>query len=268
MLIAQRLFRSTLLAVIAGGLIAIDGNAIVLSRVALLDTMLALFALLGVGRRAARPGVERAAARAVGRRARAADARPWGPAFWNRPWLLAAGVAFGVASGIKWSGLYFLAVFAVYALGSEVLLRRRAGIPFWLSGTLLRQGPITFLLTVPVALLVYVASWTGWFATDGGYYRHWVEDGGGAAWEGALAWVPLDFQNWWHYQASIYGYHVGEHTPHSYQANPLELAVPGAADQHVLARERQQRRDDPRPGEPADLVGGDGRDRSSWCSGW
>ena len=36
-----------------------------------------------------------------------------------------------------------------------------------------------------------------------------------------LSWVPYDLQNWWHYQASIYGYHVGEHTPHNYQANPL-----------------------------------------------
>jgi len=90
-----------------------------------------------------------------------------------------------------------------------------------LEGTLLRQGPITFILTVPVALLVYLASWTGWFATDGGYYRHWVEDGGGSAWGGLLAWVPLDFQNWWHYQAAMYGYHVNEHTPHGYQANPL-----------------------------------------------
>ena len=45
MLLAKRLFRSTLLAVIAGGLIAIDGNAIVMSRVALLDTMLELDAI-------------------------------------------------------------------------------------------------------------------------------------------------------------------------------------------------------------------------------
>jgi dolichyl-phosphate-mannose-protein mannosyltransferase len=220
MLIAQRLFRSTLLAVIAGGLIAIDGNAIVLSRVAVLDTMLALFALLGVGAVLLdRARNERRLALWV---ADTGPARsPWGPAFWNRPWLLAAGVAFGLASSVKWSGLYFLAIFAVYALGSDVLLRRRLGIPFWLSGTVLRQGPITFLLTVPVAALVYFAGWTGWFATDGGYYRHWVEDGGGPAWEGALAWVPLDIQNWWHYQASIYDYHVGEDTPHSYQANPL-----------------------------------------------
>uniref|UniRef100_UPI00286C50E2 phospholipid carrier-dependent glycosyltransferase n=1 Tax=Pseudolysinimonas sp. TaxID=2680009 RepID=UPI00286C50E2 len=46
--IAHLLFARPLLTVIAGGLLAIDGNAIVLSRVALLDTMLAFFALLGV----------------------------------------------------------------------------------------------------------------------------------------------------------------------------------------------------------------------------
>lgn len=221
MLIAQKLFRSTLLAVIAGGLLAIDGNAIVMSRVALLDTMLTLFALLGAGAILLdRTWTERRLAFWLADQD-AARPRPWGPALWWRPWLLAAGIAFGVASGIKWSGLYFLAGFALYSLGSEILLRRRAGIPYWPGGTILRQGPITFLLTVPVALAVYVASWAGWFATSGGYYRHWVEDGGGAAWEGGLAWVPLDFQNWWHYQASMYGYHVGEHTPHSYQANPL-----------------------------------------------
>jgi len=226
MLLAKRLFRSTLLAVIAGGLMAIDGNAIVMSRVALLDTMLALFALLGAAAILLdREGNERRLAAWAAQQEADGQGRigrtAWGPAFWGRPWLLAAGVAFGIASGIKWSGLYFLAGFAVYALGSEVLARRRAGIRFWLEGTLLRQGPITFILTVPVALLVYLASWTGWFATDGGYYRHWVEDGGGSAWGGLLAWVPLDFQNWWHYQAAMYGYHVNEHTPHGYQANPL-----------------------------------------------
>jgi dolichyl-phosphate-mannose-protein mannosyltransferase len=221
MLIAQRLFRSTLLAVIAGGLLAIDGNAIVMSRVALLDTMLALFALLGVGAVLLdRAWNERRLAAWIGEQEHSPRS-PRGPALWWRPWLLAAGLAFGIASGIKWSGLYFLAVFAVSALVSEILLRRRFGIPSWLAGTVLRQGPVTFLLTVPVAALVYITSWAGWFATDGGYYRHWVEDGGGAAWEGALAWVPLDIQNWWHYQASMYDYHVGEHTPHAYQANPL-----------------------------------------------
>jgi dolichyl-phosphate-mannose-protein mannosyltransferase len=109
----------------------------------------------------------------------------------------------------------------VYALATDVVARRRAGIALWFSGTVLRQGPATFLLTVPIALGVYVASWAGWFASQGGYYRHWIETGGGQAWTGGLAWVPTAFQNWWHYQSSMYYYHVNEHTPHSYQANPL-----------------------------------------------
>lgn len=49
MVIARILFRSTLLATIAGLLMAIDGNAIVMSRVALLDNFVMLFALLGFG---------------------------------------------------------------------------------------------------------------------------------------------------------------------------------------------------------------------------
>ena len=193
MLIAQRLFTSTLLAVIAGGLMAIDGNAIVLSRVGLLDTMLALFALLGVGAVLLdRTGTERRLAEwvavqdaagliparqppstagphpSIGDRIVAAILAPpswgrasWGPIFWRRPWLLAAGVAFGLASSVKWSGLYFLAVFAVYALGTEILMRRRAGIPYWILGTVLRQGPITFLLTVPGGLSWFTALFDG-----------------------------------------------------------------------------------------------------------
>jgi dolichyl-phosphate-mannose--protein O-mannosyl transferase len=66
-----------------------------------------------------------------------------------------------------------------------------------------------------------VASWWGWFATDGGYYRHWVEQQGGAAWTGALAWVPTTVQNWWHYQVAIYDFNTGLETHHDYMANPL-----------------------------------------------
>ena len=81
---------------------------------------------------------------------------------------------------------------------------------------------MTFLLMVPIALAVtYVASWTGWFVTKGGYYRHWAEDGGEPAWNGLLVWVPYPVQSWWHFQAEIYNYNVNVHTPHPYQANPL-----------------------------------------------
>ncbi|MFC0681027.1 dolichyl-phosphate-mannose--protein mannosyltransferase [Lysobacter korlensis] len=221
MVLASALFRSTVLTVIAGGLLAIDGNAIVMSRVALLDGSLALLALLGFGAVLLdrRHSGRRLELWALSRR-NAGLGTDWGPALWWRPWLIVAGVMLGLAAGVKWSGLYFLAFFAVYTVVADALARRRLGIPFWATGTVLKQAPVTFLLMVPTAALAYLATWTGWFATDGGYYRRWAEDTGNA-WSGALAWVPLDLQNWWHYQTSMYTYHVGENRPHGYSASPL-----------------------------------------------
>ncbi|GHF19342.1 dolichyl-phosphate-mannose--protein mannosyltransferase [Pseudolysinimonas yzui] len=215
--VAHLLFARPLLTVIAGGLLAIDGNAIVLSRVALLDTMLAFFALLGVLFVVLDRGF---AKRRLAAHVAARGTTGWGPALFWRPWLLAASIAFGLATGVKWSGLYFLAIFGVYVVVGELLLRRQAGIEFWATGGILKQAPVTFLLLVPLAAAVYLVSWTGWFVTDGGYHRHWVE-GGGEAWTGGLAWVPTAFQNWWHYEAAVYTYHVGESSPHGYQSNPL-----------------------------------------------
>ena len=48
MLVARHLFTSTTMVVAAGALLAIDGNAIVMSRVSLLDTPVAFFALLAL----------------------------------------------------------------------------------------------------------------------------------------------------------------------------------------------------------------------------
>jgi dolichyl-phosphate-mannose-protein mannosyltransferase len=221
MLIAKRLFDSTLLAVIAGGLFAIDGNAIVMSRVALLDNYVMLFALLGFGAVLLdRAWTERRLDAWIRRRTDADRGTDWGPSLWWRPWLMAAAVAFGLASAVKWSGFYFLAAFAVYTLVVDALARRRAGVFFWGSGTLLRQAPVSFLLTVPVAAAAHMATWISWFTTDNGYYRHWA-DAAGNAWTGALSWVPLSVQSWWHFQSGVYAYHVGEMRPHAYQANPL-----------------------------------------------
>jgi dolichyl-phosphate-mannose-protein mannosyltransferase len=219
--VAKRLFHSTLLGGIAGGLMAIEGNAIVMSRVALLDTFVMLFALLGFGailldREWSRGRLEgwMAARRAAG------ASTDWGPVLWWRPWLIAAGLAFGLTSSVKWSGFYFLAVFAVYSVLTDVLARRRAGVTFFVSGTLWRQAPASFLLTVPIAALTLLASWASWFTTSGGYGRQWATLPGNAA-TGFWSWVPLDWQSFWHYQVSIYRYHVGESRPHPYQANPL-----------------------------------------------
>ncbi len=221
MLVARSIFASTTLVVVAGGLMAIDGNAIVMSRVSLLDTGIAFFALLGTYFVLLDRGTaSRRLAEWVERRTAAGLPIHWGPVLWGRPWLLAAGLAFGCAASVKWNGFFFLAVFGIYTVVSDAFLRRRAGVELWGTGTVLRQGPVNFVLLVPLALAVYVTSWWGWFATDGGYSRLWVEQGG-EAWTGALAWVPTTVQNWWHYQVAIYDFNTGLETDHGYMANPL-----------------------------------------------
>jgi dolichyl-phosphate-mannose--protein O-mannosyl transferase len=221
-LIAVKLTRSTLLGTVAGFLLAIDGHAIVMSRVGILDGIAALFLLLGVG--AVLMDREWHATRMAAAVAARVDAtgRPpaWGPVLWWRPWVLAAAVAFGAASSVKWSGLYFLAAFGVYLVVVDALARRRHGIPFWFSSAVLKQGPATVLLLVPLAAFTYLLSWIGWFATSGGMYRTWAQTSDGE-WTGALSWVPLWAQNFWHLEAAVYNYHVNEHSPHPYQANPL-----------------------------------------------
>ncbi|MFK4730008.1 phospholipid carrier-dependent glycosyltransferase [Agromyces mediolanus] len=220
-LAGRRLFGSTMLAVLAGLLFAVDGNAIVMSRVALLDNWLMLFALIGFWFVLLdRDWSARRLERRVGE-LRAAGRDPhYGPVLWARPWVFAAGAAFGAAASVKWSGAWFLAAFGIYLVVVDAVARRRAGLQLWASGAVLKQAPATFLLLVPVALAVYLASWTGWFVTSGGYDRHWAEEAGNAA-SGWLSWVPLPLQSLWHFHQSAYTYHVGVHTPHPWQANPL-----------------------------------------------
>jgi dolichyl-phosphate-mannose-protein mannosyltransferase len=220
--IAKALFSSTLLATIAGGLMAIDGLAIVMSRTALLDNSLMLLTLLGVGailldRRQSADAL----ARWISRRERVGLGLDWGPGLWNRPWLVTAGVLFGLASAVKWSGLYFLAFFAIYTLAVDAVARRRAGIRAWLPGTLMRQGPVSFLLLVPAAAAAYVATWTGWLVTSGGYGRDYATATAAASGAPTPSWASAAVQSFWHYQNQIYDTNVALSTPHSYQANPV-----------------------------------------------
>lgn len=220
-LIARMMFRSTMLATIAGFLFAIDGHAIVMSRVALLDGFVMLFGLLAffcilLDRRwsAGRLAAKVAAARAAGRDP------AWGPVLWWRPWLIAAGILCGLCAGVKWTGFYFLAFFAVYTVVVDAVARRREGLPFYVSGALLKQAPATFVLMVPLAFVVYVSTWAGWIFSSGGYYRNWAQSVH-MQWTGMLGWVPLWVQNLWHYQTEMYNYSINLHTPHPYQSNPL-----------------------------------------------
>lgn len=221
MVLAHLLLGRLALTGIAGLLIAIDGNAIVMSRVALLDGVLALLVVLAVillvlDRRQVRRELDEWIAH------RHAHERPsdWGPAFWGRPWLVGAGVVFGLAIGVKWSALYLLAAFAVLTVVADAIERRRAGVALWASGTLLRQAPISAVLLLPSALAAHLLTWTGWFISSGGYGRtREVTDENRLA--GPFGLLPDALQNWWEYQTAIYGYHVGVTSEHNYEAPAL-----------------------------------------------
>lgn len=221
-LIARRLTGSTLLAVIAGGLLAIDGHAITLSRVSLLDNFVALFVLAGFGLMLIdREWSRRRLGEILAERRSRGRSTNWGPTLWWRPWLVTAGLAFGLACSVKWSGIYFLAAFGVYVIVMDAVDRKREGIPFWITAALLKQAPAAFLALIPIAFVTYLASWIGWILTTGGYGRHTISPTNGLAFTGLFSWIPEWAQNLWLYHQSAYAFHTGLTVSHPYQANPL-----------------------------------------------
>ncbi|MFJ4985914.1 dolichyl-phosphate-mannose--protein mannosyltransferase [Streptomyces sp. NPDC088732] len=225
--IGRRLFRSTALGCLAGGLLAVDGLHFVMSRVALLDVFVMLFVLAAFGsllidRDHARARL--AAALPVGADGFAgpdatAAARTGTGA---RPWRLAAGVFLGLASAVKWNGLYYLAFFMILTLLWDVGARRLAGARRPYAAVLRRDFVPSVLSLLPVAVVTYLLTWTGWFATDGGYGRHWA-DGRGGTW----SWIPAPLRSLWHYEYAVYQFNVGLHSPHPYQSNPWSWLVLG-----------------------------------------
>jgi dolichyl-phosphate-mannose--protein O-mannosyl transferase len=221
MLLTHLLLGRIVLTSIAGLLIAIDGNAIVMSRIALLDGILAVFIVLAVifvvlDRQ--RAGAQLSAW--LNRRRAAGRPTDWGPVLWRRPWLLAAGATFGLAVGVKWSALYFLAAFALLTVAADALDRRRGGVALWASGTLLRQAPVSVALVIPAAIATHLLTWWGWFASNSSYGRERVLTDENRL-PGILGSLPAALQNWWAYQTAVYGYHVGLSSDHNYEAPAL-----------------------------------------------
>lgn len=227
--IGRRLFGSALLGCVAGLLLAFDGHHFVHSRTGLLDLFVMFWALAGFGallidRDHARA---RLATRVAGARA-AAGGSPYrlegfGPGLGLRPWRIVAGVCLGLACGTKWSGLFFLATFAVMSVLWDVGARRAAGVRSWFAGAALRDGVPAFVSLVPVALATYLASWTEWFRTSGGWDRQW-----GARHPSAhFGWVPDALRSLWRYHGEMYAFNVGLSSPHPYKTNPWSWLIQG-----------------------------------------
>lgn len=171
--LALRLTGSVTLACVAGLLLTFDGLQLVLSRMALLDIFVAFFVLLGVHCLVAdRDWFRR----------RLADRMPapsttgagFGPVrrLLVRPWLLAAGVSFGLAVGTKWAALYPLAAFGLLVWLWSAGARRARGLRHPVVKSALVDGVPAFVQLVLVAFVVYVASWTGWLVHAGEYEEH------------------------------------------------------------------------------------------------
>ncbi|MFJ4921235.1 dolichyl-phosphate-mannose--protein mannosyltransferase [Streptomyces sp. NPDC088725] len=228
--VGRRLFRSTFLGCLAGTLLAVDGLHFVMSRTALLDTVLMFFVLAAFAclladrdwarRKMAaalpededgvlRPDVSIAETLRLG----------W------RPWRIGAGLMLGLAFGTKWNGLYILAAFAIMAVLWDVGMRRTAGAVRPYAAMFRRDIVPAFVSTVPVAIGTYLVSWSGWFFTSGGYFRTWASEGPGKG--GDWTWIPSGLRSLWHYEYEVYQFHLNLTSGHTYQSNPWSWIVLG-----------------------------------------
>lgn len=192
--LAKRLTRSIVWGGVAGFFVAIDGVAIVMSRVALLDGILAMFLVLGVLFIA----IDRPALKAIAKQGHSG----LGLLMWNRPWIIAAGVAFGAASAVKWSGAYALAGFGVYLVVTDIIARYQSGARSFALGSLY-QGMISFVYLVPAAIITYIVSWSGWLLTSGGWGRDYQGTAIAALWD---------------YHRQVLDFHNGLSTTHPYMS--------------------------------------------------
>ncbi|MCL1869287.1 MAG: phospholipid carrier-dependent glycosyltransferase [Promicromonosporaceae bacterium] len=217
--IARRLFSSTAMGLVAGLFMAVDGTSIVHSRVALLDQYVMFFVLVAFG--CLLLDREQARRRLAERVAAIVDAGGsidrYGPRLGFRWWRLAAGVSLGLACGVKWSGLWFVAVFGILTVLWDLAARRAAGIGRWWEDGLLADGLPAFLQLVPTAIVVYVASWWSWFATPGAYMRQWAAQNPGQG----ITWLPDTLRSWVQYHVQMWDFHTTLVSDHAYKSNPL-----------------------------------------------
>lgn len=161
-LIAKQLLGSKRWALLPAFLLAIDGQAIVVSRTAILDGIVTTFLLLGFY----------TLLRATS-------------ALKPMPWLVLMGLVLGAGAAVKWNGFIFLAFFALYY--------------FYAS-----RWDWKVFVSIPVAAVTYLASWTGWFVTRGWGYRP----------ENVIG-------SFIEYHQQMYHFHSTLQMVHPYQSNPL-----------------------------------------------
>jgi dolichyl-phosphate-mannose--protein O-mannosyl transferase len=214
--LGRRLTGSTLLGLFAGLLMAVDGFSFTLARIGLLDVFLQMFVVAAVACLA----VDRDRVR---ERIRAAGEITAGFRLGPRGWRLAAGFLFGCSCAVKWSGVWFLAFFAVLSLFWDRTAWRDAGVPRPTRAALRFGLPGTAWALGAVPVLTYLASFTGWFLGESSQGKAWAQQHPHTA----FPWVPDALRSLWHQHAEWLTFHNGLSSPHPWQSNPWSWLIDG-----------------------------------------
>jgi dolichyl-phosphate-mannose--protein O-mannosyl transferase len=215
--LARRLTGSTLLGLVAGLLLTLDGFSFGLSRIGLLDVFLQVFVVSAVACLVVDRDRVRARVRALGEVPHA------GFRLGPRGWRIAAGVLFGCACAVKWSGVWFLAAAALLSLFWDRGAWREAGVPRPTLVALRRGLPGATWALAALPVLTYLASFTGWFLGETSQGRAWAQQNP----DTAFPWIPDPLRSLWHQHAEWLTFHNGLSSPHPWESGPWSWLVDG-----------------------------------------
>ena len=74
----------------------------------------------------------------------------------------------GLGCAVKWSGVYWLAAFAILTLVFDATARRAAGVRRPWVGALVRDVPPAVWVLALLPVLIYLGSWWAWFRSETG----------------------------------------------------------------------------------------------------
>lgn len=230
--LTRRVTGSTMLGLVAGILMCFDGLQLVLSRLALLDIFEAFFMLCALSCMVADRDWFRARLAQVAGRDRLDG---WGPRVLWRPWLLLAGLWWGLAIGTKWSAIFPMAAFGLLFWLWCAGARRSFGVrrPVLKAAIVDALPGAAYLVLLPV--VVYIATWTGWLLHAGVYEQHLSDTQYGPYWgsyirhdaHGFFPELWQSLRSLWHYHHDVYEFHTKflNDSTHVYQSNPLGWLV-------------------------------------------
>ncbi|WP_246004800.1 dolichyl-phosphate-mannose--protein mannosyltransferase [Nocardioides marmorisolisilvae] len=268
--LARRVTGSTMLGLVAGILMTFDGLQFVLSRLALLDIFEAFFVLCAIScmvadrdwfreRLAERIDVAAVDKYEKARRSGTVEEKttgnhhalfallnlvlprslahhaydvqgPWGPRIFWRPWLLAAGIFWGLACGTKWGAIYPLAAFGILYWLWSAGGRRSFGIRWSVLKSAITDAMPGLAYLVLLPFVIYLATWTGWLIHHGTYEEHLSNTQYAPYWgsyiqtksPGFLSEAVRSLRDLWHYHQAVWNFHTHglNDATHPYQSNP------------------------------------------------